>query len=154
MSWTRPSIQTIYNRIKADMKSNVTDGVPIPRVSMLGILAAGFAGGIHLCYGFLKWIYKQIFIDTATAAGRERWANILGIPRKAATYSTGYFSFTGTASHTVTTGTLVTNSDGYEYETLDDFVIGTDTEVEAQAVVEGEDSNASDSQDGLPVTEP
>ena len=144
MSWTRPTLQTIYNRVKADIQSNVTDGVPIPRVSMFGIIAAVFAGGIHLCYGFLEWMKNQIFVDTASSWGRERWSNILGIPRKAAQYSTGYLSFTGTGAHVVPEGTLVVNGDGYEYETLDDFTIGTDDEVAAQAVDAGAASNTDE----------
>ena len=144
MSWTRPSIQTIYNRVKADIQSNVTDGVPIPRVSMLGIIASVFSGGVHLCYGFLEWMKNQIFVDVASAWGRERWSNILGISRKASQYSTGYLSFTGTGSHVVPSGTLVVNNDGYEYETLADFTIGTDDEVAAQAVVAGEESNTDE----------
>lgn len=142
MSWNRPSIQTIYNRIKADLESYASDGVSVPRVSLLGIMNMVFSGAIHLCYGFLNWICKQIFVDTASEYGLQRWGNILELPRKAATYSSGYVEFTGTG--TVDEGTVLVNSEGYEFETQDDFLIGTDDEVEVVAVVAGSESNCDD----------
>ena len=149
MTRIRPSIQTIYDRIKADMESRVTGGVPVPKVSLLGVLNAVFTGGVHLQWGFLEWIKNQIFVDLAASFGRNRWANIFDIPRQSATYATGYFKFTGTASHTVDEGTRVVNRNGYEYETLDDFIIGTDDYVQAQALEAGEAYNAEDSENGL-----
>jgi uncharacterized phage protein gp47/JayE len=138
MSFTRPTLLEIYGRIKADMESRVTAGIPIPRVSLLGILAIVQAGASHLQYGFIQWIVKQIFPDTADIdIGLPRWGARLKLPRKAPQYATGFVAFTGTASHTVDEGTLFQNADGYEYETLDDFVIGTDTSVEAQSVEAG-----------------
>jgi len=137
MSWTRPTIQTIYERIKADMESRVTDNIKIPKVSMLGVLAIVFTGGIHLTYGFLAWIYKQIFVDTATEIGLTRWGNIFGLPRKAPNFTTGNVAFTGTTLYTVTAGTIIINSEGYEYETQDDFQIDVDSSVEVVAVEDG-----------------
>lgn len=144
MSWTRPSLQTIYDRIKADMETRVTSNVPIPRVSMLGVLAIVFAGGIHLTYGFLVWIFKQIFVDTAGEIGLTRWGNILGLPRKSATFTTGSVSFTGTGGHVVLAGTTFINSEGYEYTTADSFTIGTTTSVTATAVEDGVEYNTGD----------
>ena len=48
MSWTRPTINQIYERIRADMVSRVTADIPIPSVSMLGVLAIVFSGAAHL----------------------------------------------------------------------------------------------------------
>lgn len=142
MSFTRPTLLEIYARIKADMESRVTAGVPIPRVSLLGILAIVQAGASHLHYGFIQWISKQIFPDTADEDwGLPRWGARLKVPRKAAQYTTGYVAFSGTTGKTVDTGTVFQNDDGYEYETLDDFIIGTDTSVESQAVKAGEEYN-------------
>lgn len=140
----RPVIETIYNRIKTDLESRVTDNVKIPKMSLLGVLTIVFAGSIHLAYGFLEWIKKQIFIDTADSYGRERWANILKIPRKAAMYTTGLVEFTGTATYTVPSGTIVINNSGLQYTTQDNFVIGTDTEVEVEASEAGEAYNTTE----------
>lgn len=144
MTWPVPSIDTIYQRIKADMESRVTQGVKIPRVSFLGVMSYVFAGAVHLTYGFLDFVAKQIFVDTASDIGRERWANILGLPRKAASYTTGVVSFTGTAAYTVVAGTEFSNSDGYTYTTDDDFIIGTTANVAATATDAGTLYNSDD----------
>lgn len=144
MPFNRPSLETIYKRIKADIESRVTGGVAIPRVSLLSILAIVFAGSIHLMYGFLVWLAKQIFIDTADSYGRERWANIFNLPRKAATYTSGYIKFTGVDTTVVGEGTVVNNNEGYEYTIQDDFTIGTDNEVLVIANESGASSNTTD----------
>lgn len=154
MTWTRPLIQTIYNRIKADMESYVTDGVPIPRVSLLGIINMVFSGAMHLTYGFLEQIKNQIFISTASEWGLTMWGTRFGMPRKAATASTGYIAPTGTAAHTVDEGTIYITADGYEFATQDDFIIGTDVEVAIEAVVAGADSNVATGETTLTLSSP
>ena len=144
MSWTRPTINQIYERIRADMESRVTADIPIPRVSMLGVLAIAFSGAAHLFYGFLEWVSKQVFVDTATIEGLERWGNILGLPRKAPDFSTGTLAFTGTPGKTVLTGTVTTNGDGYEYETTEDFIIGTTATAAATSLLAGATYNTTE----------
>lgn len=145
MPWPRPSVETIYERVKADMESRVTSGVKIPRVSLLGVMALTFAGATHLTYGFLVWLSKQLFVDTATTFGLERWGNILGLPRLAATYTTGVVSFTGTNGFTIAAGFEFTNSDGYAYTTDEAFTIGSTTSVTATAIDSSSLYNCSDS---------
>jgi len=144
MSWTRPTINEIYERIRADMESRVTADISIPRISMLGILGIVFSGAAHLFYGFLEWVSKQVFVDTATIEGLERWGNILGLPRKAPDFSTGTMIFTGTAAKTVPIGTVATNGDGYEYETTEAFIIGTTTSVAATSLLAGATYNTTE----------
>lgn len=140
----RPTLEEIYQRIKADMESRLTGGLRILRVSMLGISATGFAGAIHLMYGFLHWISKQLFVDIADEIGLTRWGNILGLPRESPSYATGYVAFEGVSTYTVIAGTVVVNSSGIEYETQDDFIIDTDTSVEVVALTEGTSGNTTD----------
>ena len=144
MAWSRPSISIIYQRIKADMESLVTSNVQIPRMSLLGILNQIFTGGIHLTYGFIEWISKQIFVDTASQIGLTRWGNILGLPQKAAQFTTGQVAFTGTPATNVPSGTVLVNSEGFEYSTEADFLIGTDTSVDVLAAEAGEAYNTAD----------
>ena len=144
MAFTRPTLSEIYQRIKADMESRVTAGVPIPRVSLLGILAIVMAGASHLMYGFIQWISRQIFPDTADIDfGLPRWGARYNLPRKAAQYSTGYVAFTGTNGFTVPQYTAFKDADGYEFETQNDFVIGTDDGVEAYSVSPGSSYNTA-----------
>jgi len=154
MSWTRPTINEIYERIRADMVSRVTADIPIPSVSMLGVLAIVFSGAAHLFYGFLEWISKQVFVDTATIEGLERWGNILGLPRKAPDFSTGIMIFTGTAAKTVPIGTVATNGDGYEYETTEAFIIGTTTSAAAISLLAGATYNTDETDFELSSPDP
>lgn len=86
---TRPTLEEIYTRIKADMESRLTGDLKIPRFSLLSITALVFSGASFLHYGFLEKIAKQIFPDLASEFGLTRWGRILNIPRKASTYTTG-----------------------------------------------------------------
>lgn len=147
MAWIRPTVDEIYQRIKADMEARVTANVKIPRVSLLGIMAIVFAGGIHLCYGFLQWLARQLFVDTAEAdSGLFRWGNILGLPRKPADFTTGEVEFNGVATTVVPANTIVVNSEGYEYTTTDNFIIGTTVSVGAVATEPGELYNTQDTE--------
>jgi uncharacterized phage protein gp47/JayE len=152
MTYPRPTLETIYSRIKADMEGYVTEGVPIPRRSLLGILALIFAGAIHLSYGFLVWMARQLFVDTASGEGLERWGRIYNLPRKAAQYTTGYVKFTGTASTVVASGTGLVNGEGKEYETEAAFTIGTSASVSVVAVEPGAASNTRE--DTLTLSSP
>jgi uncharacterized phage protein gp47/JayE len=137
MSWTRPTLEQIYNRVKADMESRVTADLKLPRVSLLGIMNIVFSGSVHTTYGFLEWLSKQLFVDTASTFGLTRWGNILNLPRKEALIADGTVAFTGTAGKNVVAGTIFVNEEGYEYFTGADFLIGTDVSVAARAVEEG-----------------
>lgn len=153
MSYTPPTLVTIYQRVIADMESRLTNGLKIPRVSLLGIVATGIAGASHLTYGFLKWMYRQIFIDTSDENGLTRHGNLYDVPRKEPSYTTGYVAFTGTASYTVPAGTLVANGEGYEYATQADFTIG-DASVEVVAEEEGASGNTEETTLSLSVADP
>jgi uncharacterized phage protein gp47/JayE len=111
---------------------------------MLGISATAFSGVTHLMYGFLENISRQMFVDNADEYGLTRWGNILGLPREAPTYATGYVAFTGVSTYIVVEGTVVVNGSGIEYETQDDFIIDTDTMVEIVATTEGVAGNTSE----------
>jgi uncharacterized phage protein gp47/JayE len=145
MAFPRPTVWTIYNRIRADLESRVTGGVPIPPVSFLGIMDLVFSGAIHLTYGFLEWIYRQIFMDLSDEIGCRRWGSILNVPRKPAVHCTGSVAFTGTAGEVVPSGSEIVNADGYTFITETDFTIGTSVSVVAVAETAGADFNTYDS---------
>jgi uncharacterized phage protein gp47/JayE len=146
MSYNRPSLQTIYDRIKADIEARVTNNVKIPRVSLLGILAAVFAGAIFLVYGFIENVIKQMFLTDAEEWGLKRWGIILNMPRKTAKQSEGKVKFTGTAGYTVAAGTKVSDSNGTVYTTQSSFVTDTSADVTALSELAGDDYNTTDTE--------
>ena len=64
MSFDRPTLATIYNRMKADLEQRFDNTNWASRALAL-ILIAVFGGAIYLCYGFLRRLAKQLFFTTA-----------------------------------------------------------------------------------------
>lgn len=123
MPVSRPSLETIYQRIKADAESRLTNEVKIARFSMVGILILIFSGAIHLCYGMIVWFGKQLFPDTSTIDYLERDGRLRGIFRKESIYSSGVVTVTGTNGTVIPEGTLFQNSNGIQYETDNEATI-------------------------------
>jgi len=145
MSFNVPSIDTIYNRVKADMEARVSSGVKVSRFSILGILALVFAGACHLIYEYITFIADQLFPDTAITTYLDRIANIYGLPRKAATYSTGQVEFTGVDGTAIPEGTLLQDTAGIQFATLAEVTIaGGNATADVQADTAGTAGNTSD----------
>lgn len=68
---------------------------------MVDVLGAAWGGAIHLSYGYLDWIFKQIFTKTSDEAELYREAAEYGITPTPATFATG------TATATGTNGTII-----------------------------------------------
>ncbi len=118
MAFTRPTLAEIYARIVADMESRLTGNVTILRRALLRVLAAVFAGAVHILYGYLTFIAEQLFPDTALRAWLERHGFIWGVDRKAAAFATGLLTFSGVPTTVVPAGTRIArDSDGIEYAT-------------------------------------
>jgi uncharacterized phage protein gp47/JayE len=146
MPLNRPTIQQIYDRMKADTETRVTGGLSFPKTTLVGILNLVFSGAIHLSYGFLVWLADQLFPDTAESDGLDRLARQYGVPRKAANFTTGTILIAGSPAHVIAANTSMFNSDGLNYLTdaeltIDEFgtISGTVTAEEP-----GEDYNTDD----------
>lgn len=145
MAFSRPTLNTIYLRIKVDMESRVTSGVKIPKFSLLGIMAIVFAGAVHLLYAYLVFISDQLFVDTATTEWLDRLANIYGVPRKAAAFSSGQVTFTGVNTTVIPEGTSLQNNDGLTFSTVAEVTItGGSAVADVQADIAGVSGNITD----------
>lgn len=76
MSWTRPTLNQIIDRIEKDMEWRLNSRSSLLKVAFLRVLAHVFAGAIHIAYGFLALIVKQLLPDTATGEWLNRHAYI------------------------------------------------------------------------------
>lgn len=121
MPFTRPALAVIYNRMKADFESELkqsgwADQVNwVPR-SLLLISLAVTAGGIHLLYGFLVQLSRELFF--ATAVELLDWhAQLLDRPRLPAVKAIGEVRFTGTDTTVIDAGTEIQTPDGTIYTT-------------------------------------
>ncbi|MBW1784814.1 MAG: baseplate J/gp47 family protein [Deltaproteobacteria bacterium] len=147
MAFSRPTLQTILDRIKGDLKAELSI-TAILRRSFLSAMARAMAGATHILHGHLNFISKQIFPDQAEQEYLERWAGIYGVERKAATFTQLNIDIVFTAVATAVAGTSFKRSDGEIY-TLNADVTSTGAETLSGTVTaenSGSDTNTDDSE--------
>lgn len=143
MSYSRPTLRTLIDRVIADINARLPDADARLAFSNLNVLAYVNAGTAHGIYGFIDWLSRQIIIDTAEVEFLDRWAGIWGVERKAAAPATGNVTFTGTNGSTIAIGTLAQRADGVQYQTTAlGTISGGSTTVAVVAVEGGAASNA------------
>jgi uncharacterized phage protein gp47/JayE len=125
------------------MSSRLLDGAPVLRRSFLGVLARVFAGIMHMLYGMLVWLSKQVLPDLCDADILERHADTWGITRIAATYATGNIDVTGTNGSVIPVGSIMARADGVEYSSTTEQTIAAGVAVvPVIALIAGVDGNA------------
>lgn len=143
MGFSRPTLTELIDRVVSDMSSRVlgVDGAVLRR-SLLGVIARAEAGAVHLLYGYLDWIAKQAFPDTADTEYLDRWSVVWGVSRKAATFASGNVTFTGTNGASIPAGTILQRQDGQQYATSANATIsGGSATVAVDAVLAGLSQN-------------
>lgn len=123
MSFLRPTLQELKDRIVGDIETSLDSKIPLLKKNVLRVFGTVFAGAIHTLFGFLVWISKQCFPDTAEKEYLERWASLWNITRKVAVFAEGNFTATGTNGQTILSGSLWLGRNAIEYETLADATI-------------------------------
>ena len=86
MPFERPTLSQLTNRVETDIKS-VFNIVTVARRSFIVGISRAIGGMAHLMYGFLVFISRQAFADTAEDEFLLRTASIYGISLKDATFS-------------------------------------------------------------------
>lgn len=113
MPFQRPTLQELSDRIETDIKSRL-GVVNLIRRSILKVLARVYAGAIHMTYGFLEFIKRQLFVTTADSEFLDKIGLEIGLPRKAATFASGNGTATGVDGTLIGTVELE-NADGDVY---------------------------------------
>ena len=144
MSFNIPNLQTLIDRGAADVEAHLPGADARLRRSNLNVLMRVMAGHIYGLYGFLKWMWQQVMIDTAESDILERHATTWGISRHPAVPATGKIVVTGTDGAIVPAGATFVCTSGARY-TVDDAVFTADgmTLVSVTAEVAGRDGNAA-----------
>jgi uncharacterized phage protein gp47/JayE len=117
LPFSRPTLSQLRDRAFSYLDDRVEGGDSRLRRSFLNVLALALAGLVHGLYGFLEFMFRQCFPDTAEAEYLARWASIWGVIRKAATKATGTTQATGTNGSSIASGTELTRSDGVRFKT-------------------------------------
>ena len=144
MPFNRPTLATLTGRIAADVESRIAGAFTRLRHSVLGVLTRMLAGAFHELYGYVDWIARAIFPDTAQSTELRRWAAIWGVVPHAATRATGTLTVTGTAGATVPDRTVWRSADtSAEYASTAAAVLASGTAtVAVAATVAGVAANA------------
>jgi len=150
MPWKRPTKDEIFNDIKADIEERVTNNIALPIFSIYYILAVVFTGAIHLCYGVLEWLARQLFLDTAEQDYVGRKLNLHDVRRKQDQFANALVTFAKSTSgnETIVKGTIVQDeATGIQYETIAGIEVPGlgSADVGIIAVEAGKDSNTSNS---------
>lgn len=116
MAFSRPTLQELITRVEGDIKAG-TGIVTLLRRSFLKVFARVMAGLAHLLFGYLQFVEKQAFPDTAIDEYLLRWAAIWGILRNEATFGEYTCAVTGDAGVIIPINTVYKRTDGKEYVT-------------------------------------
>lgn len=144
MSFLRPDLEALVQRIQADFVRHLALKTPILRRSMVAVLSRVFAGAAHGLHGHLAWAAKQMFPDVSDVDYLERQAAMYGIARRAAGFATGPVRFTGTNGTAIPLGTLVQRADGQQYRTTAAGTVASGTAtITVLAVTAGVAGNAA-----------
>lgn len=122
MAFDRPTLRELITQMTTDAEREA--GAKQLRQSNLRVLPKAFAYACHALYGFITWILKQLFADTAEAQYLERQASIQGIYRRAASKATGTLTVSYTEGATLPVGTIFMADDQTRYETTAEPEVG------------------------------
>ena len=116
MSFERPSLKEIIERLDGDTQSRLS--VPQMRRSNAKVFDRVLAGAAHSLYGYIEYLNRQQFFDTAESDYLDRWASIYGLRRKKATRASGevLFRFSEELIN-VPEGTILQSDDAVQYQT-------------------------------------
>lgn len=114
MAFNRPTLDQLIERVKTDIKGGL-EITTILRRSFLGVISRALAGLAHLLFGYIEYISKQVFPDTAELEFLERWAAIWNVTRKVATFAEMDITITGNEGGIIPANTIYQRSDSVEY---------------------------------------
>lgn len=107
----------VVQRSKTDVQRDLAESNPFLENSWLGALVTAAANRIFDFYIQLQEAINLNFPDTTSGDFLDRWASIYGVPRTAATQSSGSIVATGTATTVIPISTGYQSSDGLSYTT-------------------------------------
>ena len=145
MAFKRPTLQTLISRNQADIEASLPGTDARLRRSNLNVIAKLISACTHGLYGYIDYMVNQILPDTSEATFLDRHASLwLSVPRKAASFAVGAVIFTGSNGTVIPLGTVLTRSDGVEFDTDAEVIIiaGTAT-ANITALIAGQSGNSS-----------
>jgi uncharacterized phage protein gp47/JayE len=116
MAFSRPSLPQLVSRAAADLGAALAGVDAMLRRANVAVLARLHAAAVSGLYGYLDWIYRQAWPDSADEEHLRRHAAIwLATPQLPATAASGPAVFRGLAGASLPAGTLWRRADGVQY---------------------------------------
>jgi len=147
MSFTRPTVEEIANRMINDLESKLQGNTSLLPIGLLRVILIVVAFAMYVLYGVLFRLSENLLPDKSDEEWTERHGFVWGAQRKAAAYAGGTVTFTGVNTTIIPAGTRVQSitSSGIEYETLLQVAIsGTSINADVKAVEAGVDYNTDE----------
>lgn len=146
MPFSRPTLQQLIDRTRNDLLARLAADDVLRRADA-EVYARVVAAASHALHGFVAWLAEQVIYDTAESGMLERWANIWGVARKAASKATGTVTFATAVGAVIPVGTLVKAFDDVDYEvTTEGTAVGATLALPVRAVTAGASGNRSTGQ--------
>lgn len=142
MPFVRPTRTQLVEDARTALETRLPGSDARLRRSMLDVLARILAELANGLYGFLAYIARQAFADTADVDYLRRFGALYGVPEIPAGFAQGVVIFTGSELATIPANTAVRRVDGREYVTLTEGSISSGTaEVSVLSTTAGLDAN-------------
>lgn len=144
MQLSRPSLSELISQSENGITSRLTSNSALLSRSLLRVVARVFAGLVHGCYGSVQFLASALMVMTA----RGRWLDWHGqsrhLPRLGATRAEGTVRFSGVNGSNIPAGTIVSRTDGEQFETLTDGTIsGGVSLLRARSLTAGDAGNTT-----------
>jgi uncharacterized phage protein gp47/JayE len=142
MSVTIPTVATIRDQIISDIEGKLGITVPLLLKAALRVIATALAGALALLYRLARWVYAQIFPQTADADALVLIGGRYGITRIPAVRAKLTATATGDNDTLIPAGTLWISGTSVVYSQEADVTIsgGTATII-IEALTTGADGN-------------
>jgi uncharacterized phage protein gp47/JayE len=136
MPFNRPTLSDLITRSRGDIETRLPGAGSALRHSVLDVLARMHGGAVSGVYGYLDFLARQIFPDTAEGDFLARHASTWGIRRKAAVAATGTATATGVNGTAIAAGIEALRIDGRAYRVTEPATIAGGSAVLALEAVE------------------
>lgn len=140
MPFSRPTLSALVTRIRGDFRGRLSIAGALLRRAMANVLAAVWAGAVHMLHGHLEWAARQLFPDLSEREFLLRQAAMYGITPTPATFAAGTVTATGENDSTVEVDEILVRDDGVTYRVTTEATIAAGT---AAVSVEAVDAGAA-----------
>lgn len=136
MSFSRPSLSALIDRIASDIGLRLPGADSRMRRSALDGIVRAHAGATHGLYGNLDHIARSVLPETAIGAELDRRAATWGVIRKAASPAVGSVTLTGVEGAVIRRNVQMQRADGARYRTTATATIAAGSAIVAMESVD------------------